>query len=112
MTKEHKWAAAIRAYADNLAIQYRVIDENEFYLGLWIDHTEDGDTDSPNFNDPCLEWRVRPTMIRGRVAVFFDESQKDYFMVLIHESYFDETEKEPNFVKWLTGVLEYGDEGE
>jgi len=51
-------------------------------------------------------------MIRGRVAVFFDESQKDYFMVLVRESYFDETEKEPHFVKWLTGVLEYGDEGE
>lgn len=51
--KPHKWAEAIKAWADGKPIQVRFKNST-----FWIDEEFDGGV--PLFNDPMLEFRLKP----------------------------------------------------
>lgn len=116
--KPHRWAEIIRAYADGYPLQYRVVDEEENYASSWFDVLEDEDRfDSPNFNLPDAEWRIKPQEIRFRVALMRDKEKGDYFT----ESFDSQEEFEQSwtyssasveFVRWLTDWMEYSHESQ
>lgn len=65
--KPHKWAEAIKAWADGKPIQVR------FKNGaFWIDEEFDGGV--PLFNDPDREWRVKPEVIAIEKYIWLDAS--------------------------------------
>lgn len=57
MTKSHKWAEVIKAWADGKNIQFKHKKDVD-----WYDICTDEGADSPNFNIPTLEWRIKPTI--------------------------------------------------
>ena len=60
--KPHKWAEAIKAWADGKPIQFRLK-----YSACWIDEEFDGGI--PLFNYSDREWRVKPeqTIVRALI---------------------------------------------
>lgn len=60
MNQPHKWAEAIKAWADGKEIQFRTI------RGTWYSF---GETEraSPAFNRRILEWRVKPEPVPDEV---------------------------------------------
>lgn len=100
----HKWSYIIKAYADGYAIQFRNINSDDD----WIDVIEEEGFDSPNFNLPNIEWRVKPPTLKYRIAMYFDPRDGHYYAKL-HGSYTttEETTNRSHFVEWLTDWVEY-----
>ena len=102
----HRWSHVIKAYADGYQIQFRNINFDDD----WIDVVEGEGFDSPNFNTPNIEWRVKPPHeLKYRVAIYYDFKNNDYY-ALLHDSYNiteDYSSKHPFFVQWLTDWVEY-----
>jgi len=113
--KPHRWAEIIRAYADGYPLQYRIVDKEEDYASSWFDVLEEDKFDSPNFNLPDAEWRIKPKETKFRVALMKDKEKGDYFT----ESFDSQEEFEQSwvysssstgFVRWLTDWMEYSHE--
>ena len=73
--KPHKWAEAIKAWADGKPIQVRFKNST-----FWIDEEFDGGV--PLFNDPDCEWRVKPELTIVRALI--DYKNFDDIMFVPH----------------------------
>ena len=64
--KPHKWAEAIKAWADGKPIQYRCKGAT-----FWLDEEFDGVT--PLFELSDREWRIKPEniVIEGETAIYY-----------------------------------------
>lgn len=104
---KHKWDSIIKAYADGYAIQYR----NVPYETDWTDILEGENCDSPNFNLPNFEWRVKPEGLNYRVAIFYNPKNYHYYSELCESDNPRITDEDvsshPNFVQWLTDWVEF-----
>lgn len=81
MTKQHKWAEAIKAWADGKPIQFRISE-----LGDWEDYHPDQlrksnasalfhPFDVPRFD--LFEWRVKPEVIVIENYMWLDASRNE-----------------------------------
>lgn len=102
----HRWQNIIKAYADGCPLQFRNIDFDD----EWTDVLDGEGFDSPNFNIPNIEWRVKPPQeLKYRVAMYYDIKKGGYY-ALLHDSFSiteETTSKHPFFVQWLTDWVEY-----
>lgn len=57
--KPHKWAEAIKAWADGKPIQLK----NQRGLNEWVDYEGEGYRIPPDFGSSYFEWRVKPKNI-------------------------------------------------
>jgi len=95
----HKWSTVIKAWADGETIQYRTIgalyDDDWMCIGFPF---------QPNFNDPKLEWRIKPRVktIKYRVALCKDP--RGFWFTETDDNYTndDDLENSSDFVKWVT----------
>lgn len=68
--KPHKYAEAIKAWADGKPIQFRIKNG-----AFWIDEEFDGGV--PLFNAPDREWRVKPEAIVIENYIWLDASSNE-----------------------------------
>ena len=102
----HKWSHVIKAYADGCSLQYR----NTNFDDEWIDVLEGKEFNWPNFNIPDIEWRVKPSAVKYRIAMYFDHNKSNNYYALLHDSYNiteETTSKHPYFIQWLTDWVEF-----
>lgn len=102
----HRWQNIIKAYADGCPLQFRNIDFDD----EWIDVLDGEGFDSPNFNIPNIEWRVKPSAVKYRIAMYFDHNKSNNYYALLHNSDTsteETTSKHPYFVQWLTDWVEF-----
>lgn len=94
---KHKNADIIIAWANGEAIQFKTI-----YQENWIDYIYNNkDEYSPNWNDPSMEWRIKPTIIKYRLALMFDKNYGHY--ITAENTELDRsTLQSHNFVKWIS----------
>jgi hypothetical protein len=81
MTKSHKWAEVIKAWADGKNIQFKHKKDVD-----WYDICTDEGADSPNFNIPTLEWRIKPTIklnVCYRIALWRKYNSTNYHLELV-----------------------------
>ena len=64
--KPHKWAEAIKAWADGKPIQLK----NQRGLNEWVDYEGEGYRIPPDFGSSYFEWRVKPEniVIEGEIT--------------------------------------------
>jgi hypothetical protein len=92
MSTPHKWASVIHAWADGKVVQLRLD-------GEWVDCTY---YDSGNgFNAEHVKWRIKPEVVRYRVALFKTDSGSFYILTI--DTTFNDTgvEQKSAFVRWL-----------
>ena len=94
---KHKNAEVIIAWANGETVQYH--DNNE-----WVDYIASPECSAPNWNDDT-EWRVKPKLIKYRLALMFDESYGYY--VNAENSELDRSALSSfHFVKWISDWIE------
>lgn len=64
----HRWSEAIKAWADGKEIQYKTITGS-----IWTDITP---TNYPRFDNPDLEWRIKPSIVAVKRLVYIDANGK------------------------------------
>ena len=114
----HKWADVIEAYINGKQIQTRRSRLVEAWHDIFaLNQTENVNVHFPNFNDPNVEWRVKPKMkkVRCRMALHKDSSSGRYYAMgyddVINsgiDGFFlrGEDPRCPTFVRWLTDYIE------
>ena len=115
----HRWQNIIKAYADGIQIQYRVVDKEDNYESLWFDVLEEGSRSNfPNFNRTDYEWRIKPESEPRffRVALILDKKTNHYCTESFDsQKEFDRSWKiahsRMEFVQWLTDWVKYDVEG-
>jgi len=94
---KHKFYNEIMAWAEGKPIQY------QNYLN-WFD-LEEGE--SPNFETPHVNWRIKPETRKYRVALL-KELKAGFYYTANDDGYgTEDLENSPNFVKWLTDWIVY-----
>ena len=91
-TKPHKWAAVIHAWADGRAVQWRTGVE-------WYGYTTTGSGEG--FNAKHVEWRIKPEVVRYRVALFRTDDNFFYTLTTSETFYDKGVEGRKSFVRWL-----------
>ncbi len=104
MNKPHKYADVIKAWADGEEIQHRFSPEYAWRDWRQLDAIA-------NFDEPKLEWRVKPKTKKGqyRVALFkypitLDNPCVEVCQITDMNSTW---EKDLYFIKWLTDWIDY-----
>ncbi len=102
----HKYYDVIVAWAEGKEIQYR--HKHHYKSGKWIIVKPENFSNSPNFSNDDVEWRIKPEIktLKYRVALvhqFKDKNIKEL------EFYIPEDmvqEPDSNFIRWVTDWVE------
>jgi len=98
MNTPHKYAEVIKAWADGYDIQFRQV--GELYDNNWIYVVFPF---QPNFNDPKLEWRIKPKTIKYRVALNYDNYAENYYLSMVNNKDIEqEIMNSRTFIRWVT----------
>lgn len=95
---KHKYADVIIAWANGETVQFKYSDSNN-----WVDYPHDNADEyyGPIWNDPKTTWRVKPIVIKYRLALMFDKNYGHY--VSAENTELDRsTLQSHNFVKWIS----------
>ena len=93
MNVRHKWADVIMAFANGKSVQFR----NPGVSGPWRDSNLDG------INNPGLEWRIKPSIKKFRVALYVS----GHLYATDSDAHAAEWEIAPGFDRWLTDWIVY-----
>jgi len=96
MSTPHKWASVIHAWADGKAIQYRFIDS----ANVWHDYSSNGGG-SLTFGHGHIEWRIKPAVVRYRVALY-RVLESNMTGTVADEEGARYAERLSSFIRWLT----------
>lgn len=99
--KKHKWYDVIIAWANGVPIQFKYADID------WVDSSDDPNADSPNFNIPHVQWRIKPKEVVYRLALMESPSGQNYIAVHNENQPNFCPTKNSNFVKWITESNKY-----
>jgi hypothetical protein len=93
MSAPHRWAPIIHAWANGKAVQFKDTSSR------WLDANGLHGC-APSFV-PELEWRIKPEVVRYRVALF--KTGSNFFYTLTTDEAFNDKklEQRPSFVRWL-----------
>lgn len=103
---KHKWHDAIVAYAKGRPIQCRKCSKMGFDFGPW--NTPNTFFGSPSFENPELEWRVKPepVVIKYRNALM-KNSQGKFYVEVIPQTEGERFEEWGGFVRWIGEEMIY-----
>jgi hypothetical protein len=93
MTTPHKWASVIRAWADGKAIQFTLRESNTWFT--------ESTCISPDFNNPHMEWRVKPTPVQYKAFLWQPKIGDFSVSVVCTESQETSMNSHPQFIRWI-----------
>lgn len=99
--KPHKYAKEIIHWANGGGVQYLDLVNSDKYD--WRNVT---DNSYMNFNNPNIEWRIKPETLRYRVAYLESVKDKNYAWMVTTDYQAKTLEESASFIKWLTDWTE------
>jgi len=78
MSNRHKWADVIHAFAEGKEIQWRFISLKSGEISIWEDIPKIQD---PQFNNPCIEWRIKPHKYQDVIDAYVRGETVQYYCI-------------------------------
>lgn len=78
MSNKHKWADVIHAFAEGKEIQWRFISLKSGEISIWEDIPKIQD---PQFNNPCIEWRIKPHKYQDVIDAYVRGETVQYYCI-------------------------------